>query len=447
MSVTSQDYAELAEHSYDRSNQMRNLVNREVTLGGVEYLVVRHVDNPRNGYQGTVYQRVDSGEVIVAHRGTEFERERWNDLIVTDGAMVLARANPQAEDAIALTAWARDFARSPEVLEQYGSAREVTVTGHSLGGTLAQITGHYYDLRGETFNAYGAASLNYRIPEGKGQVINHVTAADMVSAASAHYGQVRIYAMPQEIEMLRDRGYANNDRRLLDPRNQVGAAIDGLGSHDMHYFRNKDGEGRPDRSVLSDPRARELAQEYAPMIDKYRQDVEDMRGGLTRGMRGPYGMLYDGIVRWPKPLEPGAPAAREEWQRAWRESPGTPPQSRRSAPPDFEPFDATAFARRFHGEPAVRPPLRQPESHEAARAQPGPVASAEARPDALAALLDAARSGSTTALRTATLELQQSDYGRAWQQQVVEHRQELDKIERISSMQEQVRAQTADMAR
>src|SRR5690606_40232849 len=88
-----------------------------------------------------------------------------------------------------------------------------------------------------------------------------------------------------------------------------------------------------DRSILSDPRARELAQEYAPMIAKYRQDVEDMRGALTRGVRGPYGMLYDGIVRWPKPLEPGAPAAREEWQRAWRESPGTLPQSRRSTPP------------------------------------------------------------------------------------------------------------------
>src|SRR5690606_20930170 len=145
---------------------------------------------------------------------------------------------------------------------------------------------------------------------------------------------------------------------------------------------------------------------------KYRQDAEDMRGGLTKAMRGPYGMLYDGIVRWPKPLEPGAPAAREEWQRAWRESPGTLPQSRRSTPPDSELFDASAFVRRFHGEPAVRPPLRQPESHEDVRAQLGPVALAEARPDALAALLDAARSGSPTALRTATLELQQSDYGR-----------------------------------
>lgn len=445
MNTTSQSYAELAEHSYDRKGEMRDLVSKEVVLEGVTYKVVEYVDTP-SGYQGTIYQRADSGDIIVAHRGTEFDRERWNDLFVTDGMMVAGRTNPQAEDAIALTRRALELAQ--EIGKERGYAPEVTVTGHSLGGTLAQISAHYYDLRGETFNAYGAASLNYRIPEGKGQVINHVTAADMVSAASAHYGQVRIYAMPQEIDMLRDRGYANNDWRLFDPRNQMGAAIDGLGSHDMHYFRNRDGEGRPDRSILSDPRARELAQEYAPMIAKYRQDVEDMRGGLTRGMRGPYGMLYDGIVRWPKPLEPGAPAAREEWQRAWRESPGTPPQSRRSAPPDSELFDATALARRFYGEPAVQPPLRRPESHQASRAQLGPVTLAEARPDALSALLDAARSGSPAALRTATLELQQSDYGRAWQQQVVAHRQELDRIERIPDMQsEQMRAQTADMAR
>src|SRR5690606_11583042 len=151
------------------------------------------------------------------------------------------------------------------------------------------------------------ASLNHRIPEGKGQVINHVAAADMVSAASAHYGQVRIYATQQEIDMLRDRGYADNGRRLFDPRNQVGAAIDGLGSHDMHHFLDRNGDDRPDRSLLSDPQARALAQKHAPMIDKYRQDVEDMRGGLTVGVRGAYGTLYDGILRWRKSLEPGIP--------------------------------------------------------------------------------------------------------------------------------------------
>lgn len=310
MSMTSQDYAELAEHSYDRKSNMRDLVNKEVVLDGVAYKVLEYVDNPRNGYQGTVYQRVDSGEIVVAHRGTEFERERWNDLLKTDGAMVLGRINPQAEDAIALTRWARVYAER-EAMQPGGSASEVTVTGHSLGGTLAQITAHHFDLRGETFNAYGAVSLNYRIPEGGNRIINHVTAADLVSSASPHYGQVREYAMSQEIGMLQDKGYANNDSRLFDLRNKLGAAIDGIGSHDMHYFLNKNGDGRPDRSVLSDPGARERAQQYAPMIEKYREDVQEMRRNLAMGLRGPGGLIRDGIEHLRGPLEPGEPASRE----------------------------------------------------------------------------------------------------------------------------------------
>lgn len=311
MSMSPQDYAELAEHSYDRKGDMRSLVNKEVVLEGVTYKIIEHVDNRSNGYQGTIYQRVDSGEIIVAHRGTEFERERWNDLVKTDGSMVLSRLNPQAEDAIALTARARALAADPHNFDNYGHVPEVTVTGHSLGGTLAQITAHHFDLRGETFNAYGAVSLNYRIPEGGNLIINHVTAADLVSSASPHYGQVREYAMPQEVEMLRDKGYANDDSRLFDLRNKLGAAIDGLGSHDMHYFLNKNGDGRPDRSVLSDPSTRERAQQYAPMIEKYREDVQEMRRNLAMGLRGPSGLIRDGIEHLRGPLEPGEPASRE----------------------------------------------------------------------------------------------------------------------------------------
>src|SRR3546814_15396325 len=116
-----------------------------------------------------------------------------------------------------------------------GSPPEVTVTGHSLGGTLAQITAQHFDLRGETFNAYGAASLGYRIPEGGDRVLNHVMAADVVSAASPHYGQVRVYAKPREIAQPQLSGYSNPrllapltvDRPLLPPLN---------GPHPLHNF-------------------------------------------------------------------------------------------------------------------------------------------------------------------------------------------------------------------
>ncbi len=146
----------------------------------------------------------------------------------------------------------------------------VTVTGHSLGGTLAQVTAHHFDLKGETFNAYGANSLGLRIPEGGNAVTNHVMAGDMVSAASGHYGQVKVYAAPQEIATLAANGFDNtthwtdplrgyspiNFATGTTPPNTVGAAFSMVGnSHLMHNFVNVDGAGQPDRSVLNDPAA------------------------------------------------------------------------------------------------------------------------------------------------------------------------------------------------
>ncbi len=80
---------------------------------------------------------------------------------------------------------------------------------------MAQITSHHFNVKGETFNAYGAVSLSYRIPEGGNTMINHVMASDPVSAASPHFGQVRIYAKPDEIKTLAANGFSNHALRDL----------------------------------------------------------------------------------------------------------------------------------------------------------------------------------------------------------------------------------------
>ncbi len=68
----------------------------------------------------------------------------------------------------------------------------VTVTGHSLGGALAQIEAAEFGLAGSTYNAYGAVSLRHHVPEGGTAVTNYVLAGDPVSAASRHYGTVDV---------------------------------------------------------------------------------------------------------------------------------------------------------------------------------------------------------------------------------------------------------------
>ncbi len=303
MRLSSQQYANLADHSYGRDLQgntvdLAALVGKPTAIDGVQYKVLAHADEP-SGYQGSVYQRVDTGEIVVAHRGTEFGREFIKDGGLADGGMVFGRVNSQARDAIELTREVLQEAR--KFADEKGtSPPEVTVTGHSLGGALAQITAHYFDLRGETFNAYGAAS--------------HVTAADVVSSASPHDGRVQVYAMQREVDTITASGYLNTRWPINLPFSQPVAPAIGMavgGSHDMHNYLNVDGQGRTGVSALGDPAARALAERYDAAIDKYRGGVQATRGVITCVAGGPAGLARDLLDGVRGDLEPGEPARRE----------------------------------------------------------------------------------------------------------------------------------------
>ncbi|TXH77237.1 MAG: lipase [Lysobacteraceae bacterium] len=284
MTISSRDYAALSEHSY---RHPQTPPRNEVEINGVSYTVLANSDRP-SGYQGTIYQRNDTGEIIVAHRGTEPNRglrEAYRDLVSTDATMVTHRVNQQSADAIALTQRAVDIARE-QAAERGGQAPQVTVTGHSLGGTLAQITANRFGLQGETFNAYGAASLRGNVPEGGNSVINHVRATDVVSAGSAHFGQVRVYATQEDITALQNAGY-RNDRSGWDLRNPLSVAGSrGLPAHELGPFIREGGGG-----PLMTPENQRRAEQFDPMIDKFRNDVEAIRTGISAGSQG----FRDGI--------------------------------------------------------------------------------------------------------------------------------------------------------
>lgn len=297
MTIGSQDYAALANDAYRDERVGRHDPSKEqpIPLNGHMYRVLEHVNNRLNGYQGTIYQRVDTNEIVVAHRGTE---QLGRDGVLTDGGMVVARHNLQAKDALELTRHALEYAKKEG--HDLGHTPQVTVTGHSLGGTLAQISAHHFNLKGETFNAYGAVSLSYRIPEGGNNVVNHVMAADPVSAASKHYGQVKTYATQHEIDTLGKWGFSNSRFRDLIPDSAVGAAASSLDSHKLGNFLGND-------SVLGKPETQELARKNANMINEYRDDVEGLRRGITIGARGITGNLRDIYDHARGPLAAGEP--------------------------------------------------------------------------------------------------------------------------------------------
>lgn len=407
MGLTPQQYAHLADHSYDRGGQMHDLLNKEVVVGGDRYRVVDYVDNPRTGYQGTIYQHEGSGAVVVAHRGTEFGREAFRDGVIADAGMVFTRTNSQAGDAVELTRRAIEYAER-QGREPGRTAPEVTVTGHSLGGTLAQVSAHHFDLRGETFNAYGAASLDRRIPEGGDRVVNHVMAVDAVSSASPHYGQVRTYATAQEIDTLHRTGYHDNIvRDLLQRDMPLTASVMSGGSHSMHNFLPVDGDGRPDRSALEDPDARRLAEEHRRIIADYRDDVGDLRRGVTVTARGPVGLVLDGIDRIRGPLPAGEPAARDERQRTDRTSQVDMPRPGDDASPNA-----------WRSNPDVE------------------------------RLLAAARDRDPAALDLAQGDLQASTTGQAWRERMEMHQRELASQERAPNPRAELRTPTPmDVAR
>ncbi|HEV2681061.1 MAG TPA: XVIPCD domain-containing protein [Rhodanobacter sp.] len=261
----------LAQDSY-KDHQLSQIVS----IAGIDYKILDQTSDPVTGYQGVAYQRVGTDDIVIAHRGTE---QIVRDGVLTDGGMVLTGMNLQTPDAMAFTRRVLDEAKADA--EANHRPLNVTVTGHSLGGTLAEITASRFGLHGETFNAYGAAGLLQDIPKGGNQVIDHVRATDVVSAGSAHFGEVHVYAVQQDIDRLSSAGY-RDDGGILGLRDPL-KAID-LGAHGIDSFV-PDSKALGHSIVSPENEARYRA--HHGMIDRYRSDVMDLRTGLSAGWEIP----------------------------------------------------------------------------------------------------------------------------------------------------------------
>jgi hypothetical protein len=267
VSLSSTDYALLAQDAYQDP-----VLNKPKELGGVTYEAIDVENNPHTGFQATAYKRMDTGEIVIAYRGTEFDREPVHDGGV-DAGMVLTGVNLQTADSEAFTQ--RVLEKAHLDADLHHRPLQVTVTGHSLGGTLAELNASKYGLKGETFNAYGAAGLREGVPEGGTQVIDHVRAGDLVSAASPHFGEVRVYAAQKDIDTLSHAGY-RDDSGILSARNPI-KAID----FDAHAIDNFVPNSKLLGQSIISPESEARYKAHEGMVDRYRNDVGDIRMGLS----------------------------------------------------------------------------------------------------------------------------------------------------------------------
>lgn len=266
MNESTNVYAHLSARSYQRI-QDGSIFRYE----DKEFQVVDSADSLVTGFSATTYREVGTNDLVIAFRGTD---DPVDGLI--DATMVGTRIDLQAIESEIYTA--NTLKRAMDREADIGSRQSVTVTGHSLGGGLAQLNAEKFGLHGETFNAYGIVGLGGHDVAGGDQVINHVRATDAVSAASQHFGQVRVYATSSDIDALKAAGYGASERPGL------GKMFDSI-SVSAHYIDNFDQRtGNP--SVINDVTAKRYEENKA-LVDHFREDVLSRRLALTSNLSEP----------------------------------------------------------------------------------------------------------------------------------------------------------------
>lgn len=102
-----------------------------------------------SGFYAAAYQSTENpGEIVIAFRGTEPLADLWDDLLAADGAIAVGWEHQQFADALEFANLVKNtYGENPTVT--------ITVTGHSLGGGLAQLAADVFGWGGETFDAPG----------------------------------------------------------------------------------------------------------------------------------------------------------------------------------------------------------------------------------------------------------------------------------------------------
>jgi hypothetical protein len=138
--------------------KLANLVYGDLKKGetgtylGVAYTVLEFYPDSDTDLQMALYQNTETGNYVVAFRGTESLADLGTDIQMGISTLIGVLANQFTPAGETLANWIRDFTLS---------SSNTTIVGHSLGGALAQYFGANTGFETLTYNAYGVgAELN-----------------------------------------------------------------------------------------------------------------------------------------------------------------------------------------------------------------------------------------------------------------------------------------------
>lgn len=133
------------------------------------------------GFAAVAYKNTLTNEIVIAYRGTDSPL----DILISDGQIAFNLTPQQASAAVNF--YEKVLAENEDC--------SISITGHSLGGALAQYVASLKHVPATTFNAPGV-----NIPNGgtSENIINYVNMNDFIGCLNTHIGETR-YFLPDGI--------------------------------------------------------------------------------------------------------------------------------------------------------------------------------------------------------------------------------------------------------
>ena len=158
------------------------------------YRVIDFNENKKTGFYADVLS--NGNDIIIAYRGTESGQDIRNDV-----AMAKSKIPAQAIDAI----------RIYDKVKREHPNSDIVVTGHSLGGSLAEIVSGIRGNLAVTFNAYGVGDMfKNKNALKEDNVVNYVNEYDAVSMVNGQNHIGEIFAVSKKTNGFIDNHRAEN---------------------------------------------------------------------------------------------------------------------------------------------------------------------------------------------------------------------------------------------